>query len=78
MNKKTQTPKPKQPSSNPVSGHYLMLFSTPSGQAVLDDLKKRFSDVDLQGKTPEDTMINVGGHKLVRYITMRIEDNAPN
>lgn len=56
-----------------LRSQYRNLFSTPTGEDVLADLRAEFYDSSLLSKDPHGMAVLVGGHAVVRYILDMME-----
>ena len=63
---------------NNKARHFLITFTSPSGEKVLEDLENELNPDVLIGKTPEQTAYNVGRRDAFIYIKqmMRYAENV--
>ncbi len=52
---------------------YSKFFKSPDGKVVLEDLSKRFYDVDLSAKDETTISIKAGSHRVIHYIKRIID-----
>jgi hypothetical protein len=53
---------------------YMMVYGSPEGQEVLEDLIRRFAPERLDTGDPHTTAVRVGESNPIRYIQRRIKD----